>query len=303
VVATKAEATRWLKDQVSAQRRRQLVSTRLKARAVTAGLRALPDFLIIGGQRCGTSSLYKHLGAHRQVVPSLRKETEYFSTRFGEGESWYRSHFPLRTRLAVGHKATFEATPDYMLDPRAPGRAADLVPDARIIAMVRDPVERAYSQYQHNRRLGHEPLTFEEALAAEGERIAGEIERLSADQNYRAIPLRRHAYIGRGMYADQLRGWFGFFPPERTLVVKFEDLIESPADTMRGIERFLGIDDWIPPTFTNHSYGRAGRTVQTPMPEPTRKHLQAVFAPANRDLETLLDRRFGWSVDEADGSG
>lgn len=267
---------------------------------MSASSRTLPDFLIIGAQRCGTSSLYKYLGAHPQIAPSLRKETEYFSTRFTEGEAWYRSHFPLRIQGKLRSRRSFEATPDYMLDPRAAERAHELVPEARIIAMVRSPTERAYSQYHHNRRHGHEPLSFDDALAAEPDRVEGEYDRLLTDPEYRALPLRRHAYVGRGMYAQQLENWLGTYGADRVLVERFEDLIDSPDRTLSRIERFVGVDDWVPPSFANHSYGMAGRSSSEPMSDNARQHLSKIFETPNRRLEELLGKPMGWSAGAGD---
>ena len=182
--------------------RRRLARWRVQARRPTSFLRALPDFLIVGTQRGGTSSLYKYLGQHPEVSPSTRKEVEFFSTRFDAGVEWYRAHFPLRRRSGRLH--TFEATPDYLLHPLAAERAYRLLPEAKIIAMLREPTSRAFSHYNHNRRLGHEPLSFTDALAAEPERIAGERARLLADSSYRALDLRRHGYVERGKYDEQL---------------------------------------------------------------------------------------------------
>ena len=299
----RVEATRWLKERVSPRNRRRLVQARLRGRSLSANLRTLPGCLIVGAQRCGTSSLYKYLGAHPQVVPSLRKETEYFSTRYTEGEAWYRSHFPLEARMALASRLCFEATPDYLLDPRAAARAAELVPDARIIALVRNPTERAYSQYQHNRRLGHEPLGFEEAIECESERIEGEFERLLGDPYYRALPLRRHGYVQRGRYAEQLRQWQRHFPADRIHVARFEDLIASPSETLTGIEQFLGIDEWGPASFANHSYGMAGKEATERMSEASRKTLTELFAPTIADLEELLGRPTGWLAPDVERRG
>jgi hypothetical protein len=116
--------------------------------------------LVVGAQRCGTSSLFKYLGAHPECGASIRKEARFFTEYYHEGTDWYRAHFPLsagRPRRQI----YFEATPDYLLDPRVPQRAKALLPeDFRIIALLRDPVERAYSHYWHNRRLGSERIPF-----------------------------------------------------------------------------------------------------------------------------------------------
>ncbi|MEX0797213.1 MAG: sulfotransferase domain-containing protein, partial [Acidimicrobiia bacterium] len=158
-----------LKPLVPVRARRSLVKARHRLRALTARWRVVPDFVIIGCQRGGTSSLYRYLGMHPEISPSLRKETEYFTAKFPEGESWYRAHFPLalRHRIATAlgkRRLAFEATPDYLVDPRAPARCHALLPDARIVVMLREPGERALSQFHHNVRHRFETETFARAI-------------------------------------------------------------------------------------------------------------------------------------------
>ena len=147
----------------------------------TTRLRGLPDFLIIGAQRCGTTSLYRYLCAHPSVQPAvLNKGIHYFDTNHEQGTAWYRSHFPsepykayLRRRRGVERVLTGEGSPYYFFHPLAPGWIAEELPEARFVVMLRDPVGRAYSQYQHEVARGFEALAFEEALEEEEERLGG----------------------------------------------------------------------------------------------------------------------------------
>lgn len=281
--------------------RRRLVRWRLRNRVRTAEHRTLPDVLVIGGQRCGTSSLYKYLGRHPNVVPSLRKEVDYFTFEHWRGPEWYRAHFPLelRRRLAAKRKrafVTFEATPDYLFDPRAPERTAALLPDAKLIALVRDPAERAVSQYYHNRRLEHEPLELLAALHAEKERLDGEWERCAADPRYRAVPVRRFSYVARGMYAEQLERWLDVFPRERMLLVRFDALITQPVATLARIQRFIGVPEWEPPEFRNHSYTAGGGSSYPPPSDAVAAFLAEQFDDPNRRLVEMFGEEFRWDV-------
>ncbi len=290
----------WIKEKTPTKRRRQLAETRVRTRQLTSRARSLPDLLIVGAQRSGTSSLYKYLGAHPQVYPSLRKEVEYFSTRFLEGEDWYRAHFPLsasrtvRSRRRAQPTLAFEATPDYLLHPLAAQRAAHLIPEAKIITLIRNPIDRAISQYGHNRRLGQEPLTLEEALQREDERLAREMERIADDPTYHARPLRRYSYVERGKYAEQLIRWQAWYPQDQMMVVRFEDLTSDPPHALSAIESFLGIEDWHPPEFANHSYGRAGRADSLAVDTGIREHLADVFRQHNEHLAALLGYDLQW---------
>jgi hypothetical protein len=294
------DVVRGLKSRVPASRRRQLAKLRVSLRTPTAPLRGLPDALVIGAQRSGTSSIYKYLGAHPQVVPSIRKEIEYFSTSFDEGEAWYRAHFPLEARRVMQHRLTdrpvrtFEATPDYLLDPRAAQRAAERLPSARIIALLRNPVDRAFSHYLHSRRLGFEPLGFAQAIAEEPKRLAGEYERLLEDPTYKARSLRRYSYVERGRYAEQLTRWLSVYPSGAVLVVRFEDLVSRPEAVLTRIETFLAIDPWQPRSFTNHSYGRKEAAPVATIPPGVRAHLEEVFQPLNDALKDLFPE-IAWS--------
>ncbi|MGH9156428.1 MAG: sulfotransferase family protein [Acidimicrobiales bacterium] len=278
----------------------RVIEARLTGRQVVDSHRPLPDFLVIGAQRAGTSSLYKWLEAHPNVVASLRKETEYLSARWDKGEGWYRGHFPSRLRRSAeaslrGRQiTTFEASPNYLFHPQAPARAAGLLPDARLVALLRDPVERAFSQYQHEVRAGREDLSFEEALDREPDRLAGEEERMAADAGYRSFEWERHSYAARGRYAPQLRRWMEGYPPERLLVVHSADLYTDTEATYLRILAFLGLPAWTPAGFGNHSYvgapPGAGR-----IDDATRQRLAAAFADDNRRLYELVGSDFGWS--------
>lgn len=281
--------------------RRSLVKARLAARTRTAPLRTLPDVLIIGAQRSGTSSLYKYLGRHPNVAPSLRKEIEYFSVDYPEGEQWYRAHFPLAARRRMAAAAgrpfvTFEATPDYLFDPRAAQRAHDLVPGAKLIAMLRDPAERAVSHYHHSVRNGLEDLDLETALRSEDDRLEGEIERALADPAYPALALRRHSYVARGRYAEQLDRWLRHYPADRMLVLRSGDLFSRPETTFDRILAFLGLPSWHPPEFRNYSYVNALDGDYPAPPAPVRAYLEERFREPNERLVAMLGEEFRWDV-------
>lgn len=286
----------WTRDMVrrhtSMSTRRRIAMGRVALRRIGARERLLPDLLIIGAQRGGTSSLYRYLGAHPDVVASLRKETKYFSTEFHRGELWYRAHFPWHLGSSAA-PLTFEATPAYLLHPLAAERASRLLPTAKIVAMLRDPVERAFSQYKHNRRLGLEHLTFEEALGAEPERLDGEFARIDEDPMYPALPLRRYGYVERGKYAEQLERWLAQF--EAVHVVRSEDFMDDPTTVFRAVLEFIELAPWEPDSFPNYSYGEGQPRSPQSMPPNLRQALQSEFEPWNARLSQLLGRDLVWS--------
>lgn len=274
-----------LKKMTSTRTRRELAFAIVQARKPTARWRPLPNLLVIGGQRCGTSSLFKYLGGHPRCAASVRKEVRFFTEYYGRGASWYRSHFPLSTVAKIRRaKVFFEATPDYLLDPRVPKRASSLLPDFRVIVLLRDPVERAYSHYWHNRRLGTETLPFQEALAAESDRIGSHLARIErGSEEPTPKSLLRYAYVERGRYARHLERWLDFIESERVLILPSEFFYQDTDTAFQEILAFLGLPEWRPQTYRNFSYAE-GRPAIPPMPEESRHWLEGELAP---DVEKL----------------
>lgn len=278
----------------------RLAKARVRVRMPTSRWRALPNFLVIGAQRSGTSSLYKYLGQHPSVVPSIRKETEFLTSRHAEGEKWYRAHFPLERdttdHLDGGRRLTFEADPSYLLDPRAPLRASLLLPDSKVIVLLRDPVARAISHYNHNVRIGLEEASLAEALDLEQDRLQGEVERMAQDPEYPAKQFLRYSYTTRGMYAEQLERWLEFYPSDRVRVVHSEDLFKDTADVYQWLLEFLELEPWHPVAFENFSYtgnGSDNGRVRV-VDEAVVARLREQFAPHNERLYDLIDQDFGW---------
>lgn len=190
----------------------------------------LPNFVIAGAQKAGTSTLAATLRTHPHVFMARPKELHFFDRYFDRGLGWYAEQFPVR-RI---HRAVGEATPSYLFEATVRERMHETLPDARIIVSLREPVSRAYSHYWHQRRKGNEhTATFEDALEREHERRAAE-----------DIKLRvRHAYMARGFYLEQLEALTELYGRERVHVLLFEDLIEDRVPTLRRILGFLGLDE------------------------------------------------------------
>jgi len=265
-------------------------------RIATGALRVLPDFIIVGAQKCGTSSLYRYLNEHPTVAPAAGKEVHYFDWHFHRGPRWYRAHFPTVLdrelfRLRTGQRlVTGEASPYYLFHPHAPKRVKAMLPDVKLIVLLRDPVERTFSAYHHQVRRGSEPLSFVEAIEREPERLAGEIERLTRDETYRSFTHRHHSYLARGVYVDQLEAWFREFPREQLLVIRSEDFFDDPATIFMAVLDFLGLPHRLPPKFPRFNAAEYGV-----MDSTIRRRLTEYFAPFNQRLYDLLGRDFAWS--------
>jgi Sulfotransferase domain len=271
------------------------------ARMLNARSRPLPDFLIIGAQRCGTTSLYRYLAQHPQVIGAApSKGVHYFDVNHGRSLRWYRAHFPTRRRRdrAGAGAVTGEASPYYVFHPHGPDRVRAAVPDARLILMLRDPVVRAFSQYQQEYARGFEDAaTFEEALELEPGRLAGERERMLADPGYDSHALQHYAYVARGEYAPQLEAWRERFDATQLHVILAEEFFAEPAAVYGRVLEFLGLGmPASPPQFKAYNARPAGG-----MADETRRRLAQRFAEPNRRLEELLGRPLGWIA--PDGAG
>lgn len=269
--------------------KRPLRRVRADYRQLTGPLRGLPTLLILGAQRSGSTSLFNYLVQHPDVLAPFAKEIHYFDLHYQEGLRWYRGRFPYAHRLRVG-ALTLDASPYYLLHPLAPERAAALLPGAKLIALLRHPVERALSHYQHEVRGGREPLAFDVAIDREEERLRGEEARVQADPTYYSHHLHRHSYLRRGVYVEQLRRWTRYFPRSQLLVLQSERLFRDPVATTATVHDFLGLrphrlSHYKP--FLHGSYERA-------LPAELRGKLNAFFEPHNRELFSWLGEEFDW---------
>jgi Sulfotransferase domain len=291
--------------------KRALRPARRRFRYATRKRRILPSFLIIGAQRAGTTSLFRYLLAHPDVAgpsggdPAVwwAKEMHFFDEKFAKGVDWYRSFFPLsatreRYRRRGHDLQTGEATPYYLFHPAVPARVAVTLPDVRLIALLRDPVERAYSHHQMMSRTGREKLGFEEALAAESERLAG-VEKALMSEAVQVLPSgawahhehRHRAYFARGLYAEQLERWLEHFDREQLLVLGTENLLSRPAKTYADVLGFLGLREWQLESFPEHN-----KKPYSAMDPEVRALLQDRYAEPNARLVELLGRGFEWAA-------
>lgn len=265
-----------------------------RGRLRTAPLRTLPDFVIIGAQRAGTTSLYDYIIQHPDVHKSAHKELHYFDLNFARGAAWYRAHFPYSMNrilaAARGRKfVTGEATPYYLFHPLAAERAAATIPQAKIIAILRNPVSRAYSHFNRVHNNAHEKFSFEQGLQMEEERLRGEKEKFRADPNYYSYNHRKFSYVARGRYAEQLAPWMNRFPRERMLILSTERLNADPQSVVSRVFDFLGLDNFKLKKFERHH-----ETQYEKMKPETRARLVEIFRPHNEALFNLIGERFDW---------
>lgn len=271
-----------------------LATATLRARLVTAASRSLPDFLVVGAQKAGTTSFYTYLTQHPAVAAPYRKEVHYFDLNYDRQERWYRAFFPYRAELRRKQAITGEASPYYLFHPAAARRIHGLVPEAKIIILLRDPAKRALSHYAHESRLGNEPLALPEALAAERHRVTEDAETNLQAPNARSWAHQHYSYCTRGLYLSQIRRYFALFGRERCRVIVSEELFHDPVVTIRETAEFLAIDPNVPPVDLAPKGVNKTRASSAQAHKKALAELRAFFAPANRELAEYLGRELPW---------
>ena len=258
--------------------------------------RRRPDFIVLGTQKGGTTSLFRYLVQHPLVIPAERKEVGFFSDLYDRGLPWYRGQFPRfnkRVRLSIKRRGwirTGEATPYYLFHPLAAERIRAFDADMKMVVMLRDPVERAYSHYRHHVKLGEETLSFEAAIEAEPDRLQGEEERMLANPDYEGRNYRLFSYLTRGQYAEQLERFFERFQRSQFLILSSEAFFADPAGVFERTQRFLGL-----PLRPRNDYEQFNPGHKAAIETATRERLQNHFRPHNERLFRLLGEDYGWN--------
>ena len=258
-------------------------------RGLSSPLRPLPDFVIIGARKSGTTTLYRRMCGHPRVLPALRKEVSYFTGRdYTAGRFWYKRHFPTVLER-LGGKIAGESAPTYLFHPLAPSRLRAAIPRVKIIVVLRNPVDRAYSEYNMRLERHREGMTFEDALDCEERRAAGHWDLAARDPSHVPYGALWHSYAGGGIYADALARWYEFFDPSRMLVLGTGDLGSGEGGhALDSAFEFLGLEP--------HDVGYENHNArQYPAMSPsTRRRLVDFFRPHNARLYEMLGRRFDW---------
>lgn len=262
-------------------------------RLITWRSRAIPDFLILGAQKAGTSSLSAYLNQHPQLFLSFQKEVHYFdggvipsSDNFAKGHSWYRSFFPRRGDMGESALA-FEASPLYLFNPLVPKRIFAFSPKIKLIIILRNPVDRAISHYLHERRKGREKLAIEEALRAEEVRLQLALK----NRDYKSSSFMHKSYKSRGIYHKQIAAFLEYFPRDGILILNSEEMFSEPDYVLKIILDFLGVN----PDFKIEDLRpRNAATNRDLVSADVYRYLNEYFFPHNKKLYELIDKDYGW---------
>ena len=264
-------------------------------RRSTYFIRSLPDFIIIGAMKCGTTSLYSYLASHPQVLPASEKEVHYFDCdSYSLGMAWYKAHFPTlirkyfqsknRNNIIVG-----EASPYYLFFPKAHIRVEECIPNIKLIIMLRNPIDRAFSHYNHQKRKSREKLSFEQAIEVEFDRLDGEEKKILSEENYYSYNYWAYSYLARGRYVEQLERWFRLFPRINFHIIESEEFFKNTPNELNKVYDYLGIKYHILESYDKKNIGTYNK-----MHDATRKTLVDYFSAHNEKLFKLIDKRFNW---------
>jgi len=246
-----------------------------------------PDFAILGAQKCGTTSLYEYIAQHPHFLPSIRKEIDFFSVRYDKGIDWYLAHFPPTpddTSYFTGEASTSNL--DY---PQVAERFYQHFPDLKFIALLRNPVDRAFSHYNHILRFhpGEETRTFEEAVDEEIDFI----NQLDEPRILEVVAKRAHrGYLLRGLYFYYIQHWMTVFPRERFLILESEDFYANPRETMGQVFEFLEVLPHHSDRYAKYNSGSYSSGISKEM----RSKLSDFFCTYNSKLEELLGFEFNF---------
>lgn len=264
-------------------------------RFITSPLRLLPGFLIIGASKSGTSSLYNYLIRHPNIIPPIKKEVHFFDLNYSKGLYWYRAHFPSIINLKTKRRKNCEevisgeASPYYIFHPRVPDRVYKAIPQVKLILLLRNPVDRAYSHYHFVVRRGAETRTFKEAIEAEVQTISDEEKKILSNENYHSLTHRQGSYISRGLYVNQLKTWFGLFSKDHIHIICAEDFFADPGNNIDLTFEFLNLCG-----VKLKKFGVYKKGDYPEMDPATREKLSTFFKPYNRELYQFLGEDFGW---------
>lgn len=248
-----------------------------------------PDFLIIGTQRGGTTSLHHLLSAHPQIRMAKVKELHFFNRLYSNGINWYMDQFKEESGASKFHSG--EATPAYLYHPLVPERVAKHLPDVKLIVMLRDPVIRAFSQFMMIRKRGREAESdFMEALKLE----AGRLSNLRPIDDEQAAPddfsgFYQFSYQKRGLYGEQIERWLQCFTLDQFHFIKSEEFFASPEKSLQSLYAFLEIAEIMPDTFP-----KLNSHTDVKLNVDNIEHLYEYFRADGILLRNMIGDRFRW---------
>ena len=268
----------------------------MKYCGATGFLHVKPDFYIIGFAKCGTTSLFEYLISHPNIHPPKGKEIDFFDRLYSRGINWYKVGFPFTIQKFI-EKVFFrkkfltgEATPRYIEHPHAINRIKQTTPNAKFIILLRNPIDRAFSQHNMNVKNDYEINNFNDALKEEPRRISNRIEKMTNDITYYSWNYDLYAYLEHGLYVDKIKRWMEVFPKEQFLIIQSEEFFKNPSKTYNDVLEFLGLKLFSLKKFEIKGKVNKNRTID----DDFRNELVDYFKPHNQKLYDFLGKSFDW---------
>ena len=257
-------------------------------------LHLLPDFYILGGQKCGTTSMFVYLSKHPGILSPSSKDIRFFDKYFSKGVNWYKINFPLKltkffTRKKHSKILTGEGTERYLDHPFAPQRIKEITPDAKFIILLRNPISRSFSQYSRVKGNNRENLSFKEAFLNESKRTKDDFKKIYENPLYYADSYFTYSYFERGLYVDKIKRWMEVFPKEQFLIIQSEEFFKNPSKTYNDVLEFLGL-----PSHDLKTYEPIRKQKKSILKKQTQQKLQNYFKPHNEKLYNFLGKKFDW---------
>ena len=247
-----------------------------------------PDFIIIGTQKGGTSSLFYYLSQHPEIKTSFNKEVHFFDLNFGKGIEWYKLQFPKENKSE--NYLFGESSPYYLFHPLVPERVKKTCPNVKLIVMLRNPLDRAYSHFCMQKKRGIEKYNqFDFACAAEKHRLNGEFEKIISDKDYNSYNYQKYSYLTRSLYSTQIERWFEYFPKENFLFLKSESFFYDTISNLNNVYDFLNIRHHNP-----HDLSKQNSNEYDPMPLGYKKKIDEYFVNEKNKIIQLLGENFKW---------
>lgn len=269
----------------------------LKYCTITGFLHVMPDYCIIGFPKCGTTSLHEYLNKHPDVYLPIGKEIDFFDRLYSRGQNWYKAAFPLTLKKFYIQKMkkriflTGEATPRYIYHPYALERIKKLKPNMKLIILIRNPVDRAFSHYKMNKNNDYEYLDFENALDEEKERIKGRYEKMQKDQKYYSWNYDLYAYIELGQYYEKIKKCFELFDQKQVMIIQSEEFQKNTSDIYKQVLKFLELPKH---ELSEYKFFKKKNYEGEKMSLEIRKRLEQYFKPYNEKLSKLIEQDIEW---------
>lgn len=260
---------------------------------LSSSKRSLPNFIICGTVRSGTTSLFNYLGQHPSIILASQDEIGFFDSNYHLGLNWYRSFFPLKKELVnlkkkTGFALTGEDTPFYFWKPQSIQRIKRHIPNCKFLSIFRNPVDRAYSNYQLAVRTGNENMTFEDAIDCELKILKNSLNNENFLKN--GTINENRSYLSKSLYKYQLKNWLSFFEPSQFFFLSTEELSENSRYLFNNIFNFLEIPNFEISTSYLHKSEK-----YPPIDEETRLFLNDFFLNYNEDFFKMIGKRFNWN--------